>query len=45
MRLVVADTGPLNCLVLIGAVDVVPKLFDMKYNSALGLCVLAIRAA
>jgi predicted nucleic acid-binding protein len=28
MRLVVADTGPVNCLVLIGAVDVLPKLFD-----------------
>jgi predicted nucleic acid-binding protein len=27
MRLVVADTGPLNYLVLIGASDILPKLF------------------
>ncbi len=28
MRLVVADTGPLNYLVLIDAVDVLPRLFE-----------------
>ena len=28
MRLVVADTGPLNYLVLIDAIDVLPKLFE-----------------
>jgi predicted nucleic acid-binding protein len=28
MRLVVADTGPLNYLVLIDAIDLLPKLFD-----------------
>ncbi len=28
MRLVVADTGPLNYLILIGAVDLLPKLFE-----------------
>jgi predicted nucleic acid-binding protein len=28
MRLVVADTGPLNYLVLIGAIEVLPKLFE-----------------
>ncbi len=28
MRLVVADTGPLNYLVLIGASDILPKLFE-----------------
>jgi predicted nucleic acid-binding protein len=28
MRLVVADTGPLNYLVLIGCVDLLPKLFE-----------------
>ena len=28
MRLVVADTGPLNYLVLIAAIDVLPKLFE-----------------
>src|SRR5579864_9032467 len=28
MQVVVADTGPLNYLVLIDAVDVLPKLFD-----------------
>jgi predicted nucleic acid-binding protein len=28
MRLVVADTGPLNYLVLIEAIDVLPKLFE-----------------
>jgi predicted nucleic acid-binding protein len=28
MRLVVADTGPINYLVLIGAADILPKLFD-----------------
>ena len=28
MRLVVADTGPLNYLVLIGEIDLLPKLFE-----------------
>jgi len=28
MRLVVADTGPLNYLVLVDAIDVLPKLFE-----------------
>jgi predicted nucleic acid-binding protein len=28
MRLVVADTGPINYLVLIGAIEVLPKLFE-----------------
>jgi len=28
MRLVVADTGPINYLVLIGAIEVLPKLFQ-----------------
>src|SRR5437879_6555330 len=28
MRLIVADTGPLNYLVLIGASDLLPKLFE-----------------
>jgi predicted nucleic acid-binding protein len=28
VRLVVADTGPLNYLILIGAVDLLPKLFE-----------------
>lgn len=28
MRLVVADTGPINYLVLIDAIDVLPKLFE-----------------
>jgi predicted nucleic acid-binding protein len=28
MRIVVADTGPINYLVLIEAVDLLPKLFD-----------------
>jgi predicted nucleic acid-binding protein len=28
MRLVVADTGPINYLVLVDAVDTLPKLFD-----------------
>jgi predicted nucleic acid-binding protein len=27
MRIVVADTGPVNYLVLIGAIDLLPKLF------------------
>lgn len=31
MRLVVADTGPLNYLVLIGASDVLPKLFEKVF--------------
>jgi predicted nucleic acid-binding protein len=28
MRLVVADTGPLNYLLLIEAIDLLPKLFN-----------------
>jgi predicted nucleic acid-binding protein len=28
MRLVVADTGPINYLVLIDAIEVLPKLFE-----------------
>ena len=28
MRVVVADTGPINYLVLIGEIDLLPKLFD-----------------
>ena len=28
MHLVVADTGPVNYLVLIGATEILPKLFD-----------------
>jgi predicted nucleic acid-binding protein len=28
MRLVVADTGPLNYLILIDAIDVLPNLFE-----------------
>jgi predicted nucleic acid-binding protein len=34
MRLVVADTGPLNYLVLIDAVDVLPRLFDRTFIPA-----------
>ena len=32
MRLVVADTGPLNYLVLIGSVDLLPKLFEKVFK-------------
>ena len=28
MRLVIADTGPVNYLVLIGNIDLLPALFD-----------------
>jgi predicted nucleic acid-binding protein len=28
VRLIVADTGPVNYLVLIGSIDVLPILFD-----------------
>lgn len=28
MRLVIADTGPVNYLVLIGQIDVLPELFE-----------------
>ena len=28
MRLVIADTGPVNYLVLIGQIDLLPALFD-----------------
>jgi predicted nucleic acid-binding protein len=31
MRLVVADTGPINYLVIIDTIDVLPKLFDMIF--------------
>jgi predicted nucleic acid-binding protein len=31
MRLVVADTGPLNYLVLIEAVELLPKLFERVF--------------
>jgi predicted nucleic acid-binding protein len=31
MRLVVADTGPLNYLVLIGESDILPKLFESVF--------------
>ena len=28
MRLVIADTGPINYLILIGQVDILPRLFE-----------------
>jgi predicted nucleic acid-binding protein len=31
MRLVVADTGPINYLILIEAIEVLPKLFEMIF--------------
>jgi predicted nucleic acid-binding protein len=31
MRVVVADTGPLNYLVLIGESDILPKLFEAVF--------------
>lgn len=31
MRLVVADTSPLNYLVLIGQVEILPKLFEKVF--------------
>jgi predicted nucleic acid-binding protein len=31
MRLVVADTGPLNYLVLIDAIELLPKLFEKVF--------------
>jgi predicted nucleic acid-binding protein len=31
MRLVVADTGPLNYLVLIEAIELLPKLFEKVF--------------
>jgi len=34
MRLVVADTGPLNYLILIGAIDLLPKLFERIFIPA-----------
>lgn len=34
MRLVVADTGPLNYLILIEAIDVLPKLFEKIFVPA-----------
>jgi predicted nucleic acid-binding protein len=32
MRLVVADTGPLNYLVLIDAIELLPKLFETVFT-------------
>ena len=32
MRLVVADTGPLNYLVLINAIELLPKLFEKVFT-------------
>lgn len=32
MRLVIADAGPLNYLVLIGAIDLLPKLFEKIFT-------------
>jgi predicted nucleic acid-binding protein len=32
MRLVVADTGPLNYLVLIEAIELLPKLFERTFT-------------
>jgi len=32
MRLVVADTGPLNYLVLIDAIELLPKLFKRVFT-------------
>jgi hypothetical protein len=32
MRLVVADTGPLNYLVLIDAIELLPKLFEKVFT-------------
>lgn len=34
MRLVVADTGPINYLVLIGAIELLPKLFEKVFTPA-----------
>jgi len=34
MRLVVADTGPINYLVLIGAIGVLPELFEKIFVPA-----------
>jgi predicted nucleic acid-binding protein len=34
MRFVVADTGPLNYLVLIDAIELLPKLFEKVYTPA-----------
>jgi predicted nucleic acid-binding protein len=34
MRLVVADTGPLNYLLLIGAVELLPRLFERVFAPA-----------
>jgi predicted nucleic acid-binding protein len=31
MQIVVADTGPLNYLVLIDAIDLLPRLFDRVF--------------
>src|SRR5215469_1047802 len=33
MRLVVADTGPLNYLVLIDAIELLPKLFEKVFTT------------
>jgi predicted nucleic acid-binding protein len=32
MRLVVADTGPINYLVLIDAIELLPKLFEKVFT-------------
>jgi predicted nucleic acid-binding protein len=32
MRLVVADTGPLNYLLLIDAIELLPKLFETVFT-------------
>jgi predicted nucleic acid-binding protein len=32
MRLVVADTGPLNYLVLVDAIELLPKLFEKVFT-------------
>jgi len=37
MRLVVADTGPLNYLILIEAIDLLPKLFETIFIPTSGV--------
>jgi predicted nucleic acid-binding protein len=34
MRLVVADTGPLNYLALIDAIELLPKMFEKVFTPA-----------
>ena len=36
MRLIIADTGPINYLVLIGNIDLLPMLFEKVIFSAVG---------